>query len=151
MSVRHILAFSRDDKGVAALEFGLIAPLLIAIAVCTVDLGMGFYQNMQVQNAAQAGATYASLHGFAATGISNAVLSATDVSGLTVSPAPAQACGCPSSAGIVWTDCSMQCSGGASPGTYVTVGAQATYNTLLPYPGVPQSFTLSAQTVVRIH
>jgi len=39
--------------------------------------------------------------------------------------------------------------GGAQAGTYVTVSAQAVYNTLLPYPLLPSSYTLTAQSTVR--
>jgi hypothetical protein len=45
--------------------------------ICTVDLGLGINRKMQVENAAQAGAQYAVVHGFAASSISNAVTQAT--------------------------------------------------------------------------
>jgi hypothetical protein len=147
---RRLFAFGAEARGVAALEFAVIAPLLITTAVATVDIGCGFYSYMQVQNAAQAGANYAWRHGFAANGISQAVLSATDSPGLVVSPAPAQSCGCPSDTGVAWGDCGAVCAGGGVPGTYVTVGAQASYTPMLPYPGLPRPVTLTAQTVLRI-
>src|SRR5947209_5111210 len=62
---------------IAAVEFAVIAPLLAGILVPVTDLGMCLYQKMQVQNSAQAGAQYASAHGWNSTSIQNAVTGAT--------------------------------------------------------------------------
>jgi hypothetical protein len=105
---------------------------------------------MQVQNAAQMGAQYAAVRGFDAAAISNVVTNATSYAGIAASPAPNQFCGCPSNTGVAVISCSSTCSGGASPGTYVSVSAQASYTPILPYPGVPATFTLTAQPTVRI-
>jgi Flp pilus assembly protein TadG len=137
-------------RGAISIEFAVIAPTLVLMLICVLDLGMGIYRKMQVQNAAQAGAAYAVLHGFAANSIENAVTSATSFAGLSASPAPSEFCGCPSSSGVATATCASTCSGGSSPGTYVTVSSQGTYATLLAYPGLPNSYTLSAQSTVRI-
>ena len=148
--VRSLVHAKDDIRGVAAIELAIVCPLLAVLMVCTADLGMGIYRNMQVQNAAQAGAAYAMLHGFTSSAISTAVASATSLSEIAASPAPSQFCGCPSNAGIANIACSSTCAGGSSPGTYVSVSAQATYRTILPYPLVANSFTLTAQSTVRI-
>ena len=141
----------RADAGMAAVEFAFVAPVLVAIIVCTGDLGLAFYRKMQVQNAAQAGAQYVALHGFTdATSISAAVTGATTFSGISASPAPTQFCGCPSTSGVTSTSCTSTCTGGSSPGKYVTVSAQASYTTLISYPGIPSSFTFRAQPTVRV-
>jgi len=151
---RQLLRFvgSTEDgiRGAVAVEFVIIAPILALMLVCTLDLGMGIYRKMQVQNGAQAGAGYAVLHGFTASSIETAVTSATSFTGVTASPAPSEFCGCASSSGVSTATCASTCSGGSSPGTYVTVSAQGTYSTMLPYPVVPNSYTLSAQSTVRI-
>src|SRR5262249_10207930 len=150
---RHIgrLVGPRDNcsAGLAAVEFALIVPLLATAIICTVDLGLGVYRKMQVQNAAQAGAEYALTHGFLASTVTTATTSATSYSGIQATPAPAQFCGCPSGTGVTSTACGTNCAGGAQAGTYVTVSAQAVYNTLLPYPLLPSSYTLTAQSTVR--
>jgi Flp pilus assembly protein TadG len=149
---RRLLRFvgGSDDaiRGAVSVEFVIIAPTLALMLVCTLDLGI--YRKMQVENAAQAGAAYAVLHGFTSSSIQNAVTSATSFAGVSASPAPSEFCGCASSSGITAATCASTCSSGSSPGTYVTVSAQATYNTLLPYPVVPNNYTLAAQSTVRI-
>jgi Flp pilus assembly protein TadG len=137
-------------RGAISIEFAIFAPTLVLMLVCVLDLGMGIYRKMQVQNAAQAGAAYAVLHGFTVSSIENAVTSATSFSGVSASPAPSEFCGCASTSGVATATCSSTCSGGSSPGTYVTVSAQATYTTILPYPVVPNSYTLTAQSTVRL-
>jgi len=138
-------------RGVAAIELAIMAPVFLLFLICTLDLGIGIYRNMQVQNAAQAGAQYALTHGFKAASISSAVTNATSFTGISANPAPNQFCGCAASTGVTTTACGSQCPGGGSlAATYVTVSAQGTYNTFFPYPMLPNSYTFTAQPTVRI-
>jgi len=146
---RFISGSDRGASGATAIEFAIIGPALVLMMACTIDLGMGIYRKMQVQNAAQAGAEYAIAHGFTAS-IANAVTNATSFSGIAASPAPSEFCGCPSSTGVTSVTCSSTCSSGAAAGTYVMVSAQGTYNTILSYPLIPNSFVFAAQSTVRI-
>jgi Flp pilus assembly protein TadG len=148
--VSALARFRCDVHGVAAIELAIIAPTLVLALVCTADLGLGIYRNMQVQNAAQAGAEYAVTHGFVADSILSAVQNATALSDISASPVPNQFCGCASATGVASAACGSTCSGGSAAGTYVTVSTVATYKTLLPYPLLPSSFTLTAQSTVRI-
>jgi Flp pilus assembly protein TadG len=143
-------AFLSCDRGLAAVEFAVIAPVLALVMICTVDIGLGFYRKMQVQNAAQAGAEYAATHGFSATAIASAMASATGYSSVQASPQPYQYCGCASTSGVATATCGTNCAGGAQAGTYVAVSAQAVYTTLLPYPLLPDTYTFTAQSTVRI-
>jgi Flp pilus assembly protein TadG len=147
----RIRRFVGCPDGSAALEFAVIAPMLVVAIVGTVDLGVGLYQSMQVQNAAQAGAVYAATHSFSAANISTVVSSATNSSSVAASPAPAQFCGCASNAGVAANACNASCPAGAVAGTYVSVNAQASYSPLLPYPFLPSTMTLSAQSIVRVN
>jgi len=146
------LAGGRDEgiAGVSAIEFAVIAPVFVVAIICTIDIGAGFYRQMQVQSAAQVGAQYAALHGFDATNIANAITSATAFVGIAATPAPAQFCGCASASGIGVIDCASKCPSGLSPGSYVTASAQGTYTTILPYPLLSSSYTLNARSTLRV-
>jgi Flp pilus assembly protein TadG len=150
---KEILQFlSGADRGVIgamAVELAIIGPALVLMMICTIDFGMGVYRKMQVQNAAQAGAEYAIAHGFTAS-IASVVTSATSLTGITASPAPVQFCGCPASSGVTTVTCNSTCASGAVAGTYVTVSAQGTYNTILSYPSIPVTFSFTSQATVRI-
>ena len=142
--------FARHSAGNAAIEMALAAPVLATLMVGTVDFGMAVYRKMQVQHAAQSGAEYAMVHGFSATAITSAVTGATAFTGISATPAPAQSCGCPSGTTITAATCGTNCASGLAAGIYVTVSTQGSYATILPYPGISNSFAFTAASVVRI-
>lgn len=146
----HVRAAVGDKRGVAAAEFGILIPVLSLMVVSVTDIGLALYRKMQVENAAQAGAQYAIARGFDASGISNAVRSATSATDITASPPPVQFCGCPTSAGVSTVTCGMVCTGGAQAGTYTTVSARATYYTIIDYQIVAATYTYSAQSTARL-
>jgi hypothetical protein len=125
------------------------------MAVGTLDIGLGFYRKMQVQNAAQAGAQYAMLHAFdgsSVAAIESAALNATALTGLTFPQPPARSSGCAGLTGIATPDLNYLCPDGSSAATYVTVVTQSIYNPVLAFPalGIPESFIFSASATVRI-
>jgi Flp pilus assembly protein TadG len=143
------------SDGVAAVEFAVFVPVLLALLVPLCDLGMGLSAKLQVWEAAQAGAQYALANGFASSAIENAVTGATSLSSISASPAPAESCGCPTGSAVAAANpavppCTGTCPGGELSGTYVTVTATAVYYPLIPYPALGSSVTLTATSFVRI-
>jgi Flp pilus assembly protein TadG len=69
--------FWRECRGVAMIEFAVTTPLVVAMLLPLVDVGMGFYSKTQLMTAAQAGAQYAWLQGFNSANIQSVVQSAT--------------------------------------------------------------------------
>lgn len=136
--------------GAMGIELALILPALALCVVCVADLGVGIYRKMQVQTAAQAGATYAAAHGYDQKGTANAILSATTYSGVSASPQPQLYCGCASATGVVAAACGSTCASGSAAGQFVQASASATYQTILTYPVLPKSFAFTAQSTVRI-
>ena len=152
-SFGRLIAFWRAQDGVAAVEFGLLAPMLLLIIAAVVDLGLAYSAEIKVQQSAQAGAQYALLHGFDSTKISSAVRSATNLS-VSANPAPTQQCGCLSGSSVTLSGtppCLITCGNGLTPGVYVQVNAQASYTPLIPYATLLRSpTTLTSQAQVRI-
>ena len=140
--------FLHRDDGAAAIEFGLIAIILVMLLVCATDLGLAFYSDMQVQAATEAGTQYAVLHGYSSTAIQTAASNATAGSG--ISSNSSEFCGCASSSGVSTAICSSTCSDGTMAGVYVTVTSGKTYQTLIHYPLLPAVFQQSATSTVRI-
>ena len=143
-------AVAKDRRGIAAVEFAILVPVLILMAVCTTDLGLAIYAKMRVEDSAEAGSGYAMLHGFNSTSIASAVTSAGNLSGLTASPAPTQFCGCPGSSGVTSTTCGSICSSGNTAGTYVSASATYVHHTLMTYPIIPSQYTFVSNSTVRI-
>src|SRR6185295_9928242 len=90
--------FSSADEGTASIEFAILGSFLIVLLVFALDFSLALVNGMQVENAAQAGAQYAAVHGWNSAAISSAALSATPSPDITVSPS--NFCGCPSASGI---------------------------------------------------
>ena len=145
-----ILSARHSEEGLSGIEFAMIAPVLILAFIATADFGLAIYAKMEVENAAQAGTQYASVHGYTSDTVSSAVISATSLSGLTASPAPTEFCGCPSTSGVSTATCGTYCANGAYAGTYVSASATNTYSTIVAYPGIPSSYTFQSTSTVRI-
>jgi hypothetical protein len=139
----------RDRRGIAAIEFAIIAPMLVVMFICLTDLGLGIYANMQVDSAAQFGAQYALINGFDPDSITSAVKSSAEISDLNV--VPATFCGCPGANGVNPSlACGLKCGDGSAAGSFVRVSVTHAYTTIIPYPGLPASFALASQSTVRL-
>lgn len=150
--VSCLRSFLWNRDGASAIELAICLPLIATMVMPIADLGMGAYAKMQVQDAAQAGAAYATRYGFNQTNITTAVTSATAMSGISATPAPSEFCGCVSGttvSNVGTLPCTQTCTNG-TVGTYVNVNAQANYSTLFPYPGLTSPVTLSSAAQVRI-
>jgi Flp pilus assembly protein TadG len=150
-----ITLISTTTGGVSTIEFALIASMLVTLAVGMLDFGMAFWQQMEVGNAARAGAEFAAVHGWGLDGsaITTAATSATNLSSLTASPS--QVCGCPNaSSGVTLTGqsppCTTTCSSGAAPSAYISVSTNASYALIVPFPGISSPINLTATAVARM-
>ena len=151
------LAHSRD--GVALVELGLILPLFAGMIIPLTDVGMGVYNQMQLESAVQAGAGTALTNGYNPNTITASVnTNGASLSTLTITTM-SQQCGCATSSDtVVFSStesppaCIPPCPAGGVGvmGTYVTVAATAKYTPLFSYPYIPNPLTLSAQSVIRI-
>src|SRR6266404_761781 len=144
-SGRRLAFLMRAERGNAAIEFALATPILIGLLEPVADLGIAFSQQLQVQQAAQAGAQYAMLHGYNSSAISNAVTAATTLPGVSAAPAPTQSCGCPTGTTIATAPCGSTCADGEAAGSYVFVNARSAYTPVLPYSVLGSSVTLTAR------
>ena len=164
-SLARIGGLVRDRRGVSAVEFGLAAPVFLAALSPVIDLGLAFSQQIKVNQAVEAGAQYASINPYGGSTWSTNVQSAmTNGTTLTVSPTVgAETCGCPNSTntaiqshdsvsncGTLNGSTGTLCTDGSQPGYYVTISAQATYASVMPYSVLGTSATLSSQAVVRV-
>ena len=144
----------RARGGTAAVELALLSPLMVIMETGVIEVGMGFFESMQVQAAAEAGTLYAAKHGTSSlANIALAVTNATGTAGITASPAPSLFCGCPTTTGITaqGSDCTTKCSGNTLPGQYVQVNAMMTRTVIIavPYLNLSLPATLSGVSVMR--
>jgi len=150
-----------DAKGAVAVEFAVVSVFISLLLIGMIDFGLGFWEQMLVGNAARAGAEWAMSNGYDSAKIVTAVTSATGLSTVTATPAPAEFCGCPSVSGGISTLNAGAC--GSPPpncpalvpivpaASYVTVKAQASYATLFAYPGIASPIILHGAMTVRLN
>jgi Flp pilus assembly protein TadG len=156
MSWRSIRRFIvGEEAGAAMVEFTILAPILLAMAIYTMDYGLLVFNQMDVQNAAQAGAQYAvATNTYNSGAISTAVTSATTFTAVTA--ASSQFCGCPAATSITYcaASCDLCNTGTCSTsvqGLYVKVRAIKTnYTPLIKYGLVSASYDISAQSTARL-
>jgi Flp pilus assembly protein TadG len=138
----------RYEAGSAAIEFGLFLPLFVIMLTGVVEIGFAMFGSLQVYNAVEAGTLYAAKNGWNASGISSAVVNASDTAGIAASPAPTQFYGCPALSGVTTTTMGAACTSGGTAGQYIRISATLTRTTILTS-GFGLPATLTAQAVVR--
>jgi Flp pilus assembly protein TadG len=152
----RIRVLCKADHGASLAELAMVTPVLLLLTFGAVDLGRWYYVGLEVANAAHAGAEYGSLHpSVAADIVTAAQQSETHVPDVSYGT-PTVTYGCECSDGSSYTaNCSPTPSCTAS--TYVggnvvhrvKVTTTAVYTTLVPWPGIPSSFTLSSTATIR--
>lgn len=120
---RRLTRFRRDSEGTSAIEFALIAPMLLAVLVGLADVTTVAYGSSNMQSAVRAGIHYAMAGGTDAT----VAQSQADAS-WTKKPSggvvtASKVCKC---AGSVVGDCDAFCADSSRPEIYITVTATGT-------------------------
>lgn len=139
-------------EGMAAIEFGLIVPFLVAMLLCFAEIGFFISQTMQVNMAVSAGVIVAAQQGFDAKNIEDAILNDTGKQGIQASPAPVRFCGCADKGTVTQTACDGTCPGNLVPGHYARISA--TLKTQSIVPGgllLPLPDTISVQSTTRLN
>lgn len=128
----------RRNRGVAAVEFAVAAPVMLFFLGGMVDFGLAYYGQSQLAGAVAAGAEYAILTGPTATqaNIQSVVQNAAGLSHLTVTVTGLSptACYCVTGSppALTATACATSCSNGATAGTYAFITATYAYQPLMP-------------------
>lgn len=128
-------------KGVSAVEFSLLSPVLVTGALATTDAGMAVYQKMMITQALRSGAHSAIAAESEAQVLT--ILQATAADNFTVasgSPSPGELavnvdsyCVCPSDM-ATQVACTTVCTGGTSPNQFYQLTAtQEFQSVLLPH------------------
>jgi Flp pilus assembly protein TadG len=152
-----VMRARRDDistAGAATVELALIIPVLVLIMLGLLDMGRVFYGAITVVSAARAGVAYGSMSPVHADNIPAMVAAAqadaVDVNGLTF--AAAKTCECPSESPPTVSCTLTVCPNAAVDGNvriYVETTVTGTFSTTLPYPGIPNTISISRTAKMR--
>ena len=139
----------RDDgeAGSALVELALVMQVLLLVMVVLVDLGRAYYYAVSISSASHAAALYGLQNPSDTSGMQSAASSsASDISSLSTSAS--YGCECHDGSSVV-SNCSTPPSCGDNYVNFVSATTTATFKPLLPYPGIPSSFTLSRTARLR--
>jgi Flp pilus assembly protein TadG len=159
--LRGLIGGKEGTSGSALVEFTIFGPMLVAMAIYTMDFGLLAVSRMEVQYAAQAGAQWAiGQTNYDASSIASAVTNATTFT--SINPSSSQFCGCvdpnngPAGVNHCAATCDL-CNGGVNTntcvlGNYVKVTAtpNTPYKPLIRYGITSATYDLTATATVRI-
>ncbi len=144
-----------DRRGVAAVEFAFIAPVLLLLTAGVIDFPLYIGTRIELEQALRAGAQYA-LKDFTDTAtITAAVTGATDLSpvSVTYNPATDSYCECPDGTANACPGSTTYtaCAGGQRPGLYVTLSGATTFDPMFPdLLGLSSNMNVVQQLTLRI-
>lgn len=138
-----------SSTGQSATELALLLPVLILLLLIGTDLARVFFVSVGVDNAARAGADYGSQSVITAAD-SNGMITAAkaDGAGIVSLSVTASQCTCQGDSSVA--SCPAAYCAANTQATYITVNAQAPFHTLITYPGLPSSLTLSGQAIMPV-
>ena len=130
----------KDERGLAAIEFALILPILIALVLFGLDGWLRINQVSQMTSAVQAGSRYYQSGGADDAAASQLALQAWNNAPGDAAVNSARSCSC----GGVGASCSSLCPGNNLPNVYITLTATGSFSDMMG--NVP----LSQSAIVRV-
>jgi Flp pilus assembly protein TadG len=122
VTIRTIRQLIADARGLAAIEFAFIAPVLAIIAILMTDVGIAAVGAMNMESAVRASVQYAMNGGSDLAVAKNVGLSAWSSQPSDATLATSKSCKCGSSTVV----CTATCSSGALPSAFFTATATGT-------------------------
>lgn len=144
--------FLRQDTGVAAVEFALIAPILMILIIAMVDFGMFINSQMRVENLSRSVAEYIIQGGDEENAWGDVVLASGYFSGDdnledTLSLEAEKVCECNDADEI---DCDESCGTGEYKRHFIEVSMEMNYTPMIPYPGITTDLVATGHTRLQI-
>lgn len=140
---------AESDSGQALVELAMILPVAITLLLGIVEIGRYANASIEVGHAARAGVQYAAQNRVAASETTQIIQAAKDdapdITDLTVTPSYFCTCADGSSSTCAPTDCAD-----SRIIEYTKVDTQTQLPSVFHYPGLPQSFTVKGQAIMRV-
>jgi hypothetical protein len=140
---------TREDSGQALVEAALGLTVCVTILIGASEFGRMAYASIEVANAAHAGVAYGSLSHTDATDNAGMQLAATqeapDVSGVSATASHFCKCSDGTASTCAVADCST-----TRIIEYVQVRTTATFDPKIYLPGLPKSYTLNGNAIMRV-
>ena len=147
--LRQFFCFRSDDRGLAAIEFGIIAPVLALGALAAVDFGLAAMERMRIDSALRSAAQSA-MGDPGVTTVNSVLTAAASASrptarSTTTFATPTRFCACPQSPEVA-VACSSTCGGTSYTYIYYRLEGSSTYTGLY----WPRPINIRSTTVVQV-
>jgi Flp pilus assembly protein TadG len=146
----NLTGFRNREKGSSFIEVAILLPVMLLMCCGTMDFARVMYAGIEVANAARAGVQFGALtpgNSGNTNGMVQAALSDAADLGSGVTATARNFCECVG--GTSEVDCSTSTCG-TTPSGYVSVTANYTFNTLIPWPALPQTVSLTRTARMRV-
>lgn len=157
ISSRRLRAGFRSQEGNSLVELAMVLPLFVIMLFGVLEFGRLMYAAIEVANAANAGALYAAQNLVAASNTSAIQTAASnDGSDLIawnqngVTATATTTCKCSNGTATTCAAAASTCVSPAHPEEFVQVKTQSVIDPLFYLPGLPHSYTLKGQAMVRV-
>lgn len=140
--------YHRDENGIAATEFALIAPVLLLLLVGMIDFGLYINANMKLENTTRAAAEYV-YQGGDPDLLENDVLSEIldPVSYENTSIVTEYICACSDGISI---SCGESCDSGDYLRRFIEIRLNRAYEPMFKYPGLPHPVQLNGHVRLQV-
>ncbi len=125
--MRRLTRALKDDRGVAAIEFALILPILAALVLLGIEGWLRINQVSQMRSALQTGSRYYQSGGSDDSAAAQLALQSWNNAPADATVSTSRSCSC----GGVGASCSSLCSGTTPPDVYVTLTASGAFSDLM--------------------
>jgi Flp pilus assembly protein TadG len=145
----HLSRFWNDRRGTSFIETAILFPAMMMLCCATMDFARVVYAGTEIAGAARAGVQYGALtpgNAGNTTGMAQAALNDAADLGSTVTASASNFCTCSNAS----SPCTSACADGTTPEGYVSVTANYTFNTAIPYPGLPRTVVLGRTAKMRV-
>jgi Flp pilus assembly protein TadG len=140
-----------EDRGIAAVELALIAPILALIIIAIVDFGMAFTRQMTLANGVRAGVQYAMVRRPVQGDIDAIRQTVADNAYVPLANATVTwVCEC-SDDGSNAPNCSVDDCSGADVNHSLDIGVTDQFELILSYPGINNPVTLGDTVLLRLN
>lgn len=144
---RTLASFLGNCAGSTAVEFAVLAPILIVLVAGLVDLGQSLYTSMLLRTAARAGAAYAMTNPADTEGARQVVFHSAGMDSTALEVTANRYCECPDGSSV---SCSGTCTDGGTISTFVEIKASQRVATVSSYAGLLAPVVLSGKAVFRV-
>lgn len=149
--MKRALSLWKSDDGASLLEFALVAPVLVLIAVGLIEVSRFAYYSIQVGTSARAGVQYGAQN-LASANDTNGMVAAAKIDSENVPGFNATAtvsCTCADASPCNPNDVPADCASSHRI-VYVSVNATGTVQTILQFPLVPKNYSVNRQVTMRV-